>query len=330
VIEHPVEFPKPDHSKRADQDPEEALVTGEHDQQGDCPEADGTDESQDEHGTPPDYVWSGLFQRRRHGSASSRMNACYARRERICVAKNVLLAHGLLTGHRLSSLLWIASAMNETAARAIDRRPIATRNRKWAHSATTWLAARDVSPNAISIAGMCACIAAGLALWLTSVEYNRVFWLIAALGAPLRLTANMLDGMVALTSGRDSKVGELYNEVPDRVSDAAVFIGAGCAWGGNVVLGYIATILAIFTAYVRAAGKIAGAQNEFCGPMAKQHRMLVITIACLYSAIVPRSWQILHVDDFNAGVMSVALILIIAGCVITVLRRLKRIARSLK
>ncbi len=113
--------------------------------------------------------------------------------------------------------------MNESSVKAIDRRPIATRNRKWAQSATTWLASRNVSPNAISIAGMCACIAAGLALGLTSVEYNRVFWLVAALGAQLRLTANMLDGMVAVVSGRASKVGELYNEVPDRVSDAAVF-----------------------------------------------------------------------------------------------------------
>jgi hypothetical protein len=98
--------------------------------------------------------------------------------------------------------------------------PIATRNRKWAQSATAWLASRSVSPNAILIAGMCACILAGLALGLTSVEYNRVLWLIAAIGAQLRLTANMLDGIVALASGRDSKVGELYNEVPDRVSDA--------------------------------------------------------------------------------------------------------------
>ena len=220
--------------------------------------------------------------------------------------------------------------MNESSTKAIDRRPIATRNQRWALSATTWLASRNVSPNAISIAGMCACIVSGLSLGLTSVQYNRVFWLIAALGAQLRLTANMLDGMVALASGRASKVGELYNEVPDRVSDAAVFIGAGYAWGGNVALGYIATILAIFTAYVRAAGKVAGAPNEFAGPMAKQHRMLVITIACLYSVVVPRSCQILHLDDFDMGIMSVALTVIIAGCVITVLRRFKRIARALK
>jgi phosphatidylglycerophosphate synthase len=236
----------------------------------------------------------------------------------------------LLSGYSGLALLWISSAMNEPAPQTIDRRPIATRNRRWAQSATMWLASRNVSPNVISIAGMCACIAAGIALSLTSVTYHRVFWLIAALGAQLRLTANMLDGMVALASGRASKTGELYNEIPDRVSDAAVFIGAGYAWGGNVALGYIATILSIFTAYIRAAGKIAGARNEFCGPMAKQHRMLVITVGCLYSALVPRSWQIFHFDNARLGVMGLALFVIAVGCLITVGRRLNRIAHALK
>src|SRR6476659_11472118 len=220
--------------------------------------------------------------------------------------------------------------MDKSTAELGDRRPIATRNRKWAQAATAWLATRNVSPNAISIVGVCACIIGGIALGLTSVSDYRILWLIAAGGAQLRLTGNMLDGMVALASGRASKVGELYNEVPDRISDAAVFIGAGFAWGGNVALGYIATILAIFTAYVRAAGKIAGGPNEFCGPMAKQHRMLVITVACLYSVFVPQSWQIFHLDNFDVGVMSLVLTLIIAGCVITVLRRFKRIARGLR
>src|SRR5438309_3844979 len=214
------------------------------------------------------------------------------------------------------------TGMQEASSEAIDRRPIATRNRKWAQAATVCLASRNVSPNAISIAGMCACIVAGIALGATSIADYRVLWLIAALGAQLRLTANMLDGMVALASGRASKTGELYNEVPDRISDAAVFIGAGFAWGGNVTLGYIATILAIFTAYVRAAGKIAGAPNEFCGPMAKQHRMLVITLICLYSAIVPRTWQIFHFGKPEAAAMTLGLVVIIAGCLITIVRRL--------
>jgi phosphatidylglycerophosphate synthase len=219
--------------------------------------------------------------------------------------------------------------MNEPAADHIDRRPIATRNRKWAQATTAWLVSRNVSPNAISIAGMCACIIAGIGLGVTSITDYRILWLIAALGAQLRLTANMLDGMVAIASSRTSKTGELYNEVPDRISDAAVFIGAGFAWGGNVTLGYIATILAIFTAYVRAAGKIAGAPNEFCGPMAKQHRMLVITLICVYAAIAPRSWQIITFNDSEIGLMTLGLVIIIAGCVITIIRRVGRIAHAL-
>jgi phosphatidylglycerophosphate synthase len=219
--------------------------------------------------------------------------------------------------------------MNEPAADHIDRRPIATRNRKWAQATTAWLVSRNVSPNAISIAGMCACIIAGIGLGVTSITDYRILWLIAALGAQLRLTANMLDGMVAIASSRTSKTGELYNEVPDRISDTAVFIGAGFAWGGNVTLGYIATILAIFTAYVRAAGKIAGAPNEFCGPMAKQHRMLVITLICVYAAIAPRSWQIITFNDSESGLMTLGLVIIIAGCVITIIRRVGRIAHAL-
>jgi hypothetical protein len=58
--------------------------------------------------------------------------------------------------------------------------------------------------------------------------------------------------------------------------------------------------------------------------------MLVITVASLYSAVVPRSWQIFHLDNLDVGVMSLALTLIIAGCVITVLRRFNRIARALR
>jgi phosphatidylglycerophosphate synthase len=221
------------------------------------------------------------------------------------------------------------TVMQEAAGKAIDRRPIATRNRKWAQVTTAWLASRNVSPNAISIAGMCACIVGGIALGLTSIADYRILWLIAALGAQLRLTANMLDGMVAIASSRTSKTGELYNEVPDRISDAAVFIGAGFAWGGNVTLGYIATILAIFTAYVRAAGKIAGAPNEFCGPMAKQHRMLVITLVCVYAAITPSSWQMTTFNDSQIGLMTLGLVVIILGCVITVIRRVTRIAHAL-
>ena len=177
---------------------------------------------------------------------------------------------------------------------------------------------------------MCACIAAGLALGLTSVEYKRVFWLLAALGAQLRLTANMMDGMVALvpargfesrrTLQRDSRSFGIR-----RCSSAQGTPGAETL---RLVISQRFWQSSLFTFAPRK--KIAGSPDEFCGPMAKQHRMLVITIACLYSVIVPRSWQIFHLDGLDFGIMSLAFTLIIAGCVITVVRRYKRIARALR
>src|SRR5206468_6168501 len=115
--------------------------------------------------------------------------------------------------------------MQEASSKTIDRRPIATRNRKWAQHATAWLASRNISPNAISIAGMCACIIGGIALGLTSIVDYRILWLIAALGAQLRLTANMLDGMVAIASRRTSKTCELYNQVQEPIPNPPALIG---------------------------------------------------------------------------------------------------------
>ncbi len=45
-----------------------------------------------------------------------------------------------------------------------------------------------------------------------------------------------------------------------------VFIGIGYAVGGNILMGVVAALLAVFTAYVRATAKSVGAPNDFCGP----------------------------------------------------------------
>jgi len=108
-----------------------------------------------------------------------------------------------------------------------------------AQSSTAWLASRNVFAERNFDCRMCACIIGGIALGLTSIVDYRILWIIGALGAQLRLTANMLDGMVAIASSRTSKTGELYNEVPDRIS-TRLFSSSGFAWGGNVTLGYIA------------------------------------------------------------------------------------------
>ncbi len=214
-----------------------------------------------------------------------------------------------------------------------DRRPIATREHKFWQRMAAFLVARHCSPNSISVAGMIAGILAGVLLAATRFAEDgwlgRALWLAGVAGIQLRLMANMLDGMVAVASQRASALGELYNELPDRVSDMAIIIGAGYAVGGVPALGYVAACIAILTAYVRAVGKAAGVSNLFVGPMAKPQRMFVLTVVGLLMAFLPRNWQ-LSWGHQQAGFAAIALILIIVGGLLTFLRRLALIVRYLQ
>jgi phosphatidylglycerophosphate synthase len=214
-----------------------------------------------------------------------------------------------------------------------DRRPIAVRRWRVFQALAALLARWGVAPNAISLAGAICGVGAGAALaatgTLSSFE-QRVAWLASGLLIQLRLLANMLDGMVAVEGGRASPVGELYNEVPDRVSDTATLIGAGYAAGGDVTLGYLAACVALFTAYVRAMGKAAGARQEFCGPMAKQQRMFTVTVIAAYAGLAPADWQPAWGPSSTWGLMAAGLALIVAAGLATALRRLLRIAATLR
>ncbi|HXP73926.1 MAG TPA: CDP-alcohol phosphatidyltransferase family protein [Stellaceae bacterium] len=209
-----------------------------------------------------------------------------------------------------------------------DRRPIAARGHPLARAIAAWLVRRQISANSISIFGLLCGLAAGLAFaathWVGAA--SAALWLSGAVLIQLRLAANMFDGMVALERGIASPVGELYNEIPDRISDSAVLIGAGVA-GGNWGLGVAAALAAVATAYVRAAGKAAGAPSDFSGPMAKPQRMFLMTLMALWFSLAPVSWQ-----PALAGLTlpSLALIVVIVGCIVTIPRRLRRIAGMLR
>jgi phosphatidylglycerophosphate synthase len=223
--------------------------------------------------------------------------------------------------------------MTDVEFKAGERRPIASRDLALSQQVAAFLADRGASPNAISVGGMIAAIVGGLAFWATSfpMPATRLFWLTAAAMAQLRLLANMFDGMVAIRRQIASPVGELYNEVPDRISDSALFIGLGFAAGGQPLLGFAAALAAVFTAYVRAMAKVAGAPQDFCGPFAKPERMFAITVLALYCTLAPASWQ--PIWDFRGqplGLAAATLSLITVGSLWTSVRRLLRAAAFLR
>lgn len=191
------------------------------------------------------------------------------------------------------------------------------------------LARAGVSPNTISLASICFAALAAAALAFTSVAgaaLQAVLWLIAAAGIQLRLLCNLLDGMVAVEGGRGSALGDLFNEVPDRVADLVVLVTAGYAvtwisWGD--ALGWAAGASAVLTAYVRLLGGALGVSQHFTGPLAKPQRMALLTAACLASLL-----EVAY--GFSGRVLAVALGIVVAGSLVTCGRRLRLVAGELR
>lgn len=221
--------------------------------------------------------------------------------------------------------------MDTATYQPTDRRPIKARGWWVFERIAHRLAVAGLSANAISMAGMFSGIAAGLSFaFIPQIQaWERIAWLAAAAFIQLRLIANLLDGMVAIESGKASPVGELYNEVPDRISDAATIVGAGVACD-HIALGFAAACVAVFTAYIRATGKAAGTPQQYCGPMAKPHRMALLTAISLYFGLTPAAWHATRLTDHDHSLLTIGLWIIVGGGLITAFRRLSRIARHLK
>lgn len=211
----------------------------------------------------------------------------------------------------------------------ITRRPLKSRNTKWANAIATGLARTGVRPNVISVAGTVFAGGAGVLLWAAGRSSHDWRWSVlligSALGMQLRLLCNLFDGIVAIEGGFKTKAGELFNELPDRFSDAFIFIGAGYSVpeiAGTQDLGWTAAVLAMITAYVRALGASMGAGQYFIGPMAKQQRMGLMTAACIIAAATPSFFPL-------EKMIPVALGLTVAGCLIAIFRRCARISRAM-
>jgi len=226
--------------------------------------------------------------------------------------------------------------MAEKELKIGDRRPIPARDFPLSKKIASWLAKTGLTANYISIIGMIAGVGAGTSIAATSFyrEYFAILYVTGAVLIFLRLLANMFDGMVAVIHNRPNPLGEMFNDVPDRVSDAAILIGCGYSINSSPEAGYWAAILAVMTAYIRAVGKACGAPQNFSGPMAKQQRMFLCIGTSLLCAFVPTTLVMNTTSSTTVGaaqsIMVPVLWFIAAGSAFTCLRRIRGINQALK
>ncbi|HCH50396.1 MAG TPA: CDP-alcohol phosphatidyltransferase family protein [Proteus sp.] len=210
-----------------------------------------------------------------------------------------------------------------------NRRPIKARQTYWATTCSRWLQKKGATPNGISLFSILFAALAGIALFFAFSDTHYVIraslFIIGALMIQGRLICNLLDGMVAVEGGMKSPVGAVYNELPDRIADTLIIIGVGYGLSSHfpiaITLGWIAAFFSVMTAYVRVLGGSCGLEQRFTGPMAKQHRMALLTFIAIIAAFMPIIW--------GAWLFLIALSIIILGAALTTIFRTRRILRDL-
>lgn len=212
-----------------------------------------------------------------------------------------------------------------------NRRPLRSRDTGWARSGAAWLARAGVTPDAVSAGSVVFGLAGGALLAASGVLDGAARAGVLAGGAAciqLRLICNLMDGMVAVEHGRGGPLGPIWNELPDRIADAAFLVGAGygaalagVAWGEAA--GWAAAAFAVLTAYVRELGRALGQPADFGGPMAKPQRMALLTAAAIV-AIFETQW------GWRGEMLAGAAALIAIGAALTAAVRTGRLAARLK
>lgn len=204
-----------------------------------------------------------------------------------------------------------------------NRRPLTTRSAGWARWLAGVLVSTNITPNQISVLSIVpALVGAWLLMCPQAEAFSPMVLVLVVLCIQLRLLFNMLDGMVAIEGGKQSKVGVLYNEIPDRIADSLFIVALGYAismpW-----LGWLGALLAAKTAYIRVLGGANGLAQDFRGPMAKQHRMATMSLGCLLAAAE------LHFNGSQHALVLTAYVIAI-GAAATCATRTLAIAQKLK
>lgn len=208
-----------------------------------------------------------------------------------------------------------------------SRRPIANAFRRTAQGATRFCVRGQIHPDTISYLSVVAASLAAVCFWKSGQNPWLLF--LAPLFCYVRLWCNMLDGMVALASGKASWRGEILNDLPDRISDVLIFAGAAHSGWMNPIIGYWAAIFALLTAYAGMFGQAVGVQREFSGWMSKPWRMVALhagawlTLGCV-------RWNDGSIRFAGLTVLDWACLIVIAGCLQTMINRLRRIMAALR
>lgn len=180
-----------------------------------------------------------------------------------------------------------------------------------------FLAKLKVHPTYINFAALIVSIIAGFLIYYSSFNLILLLWI--PFLAFIRIAFNALDGLVARQMKvKNQKFGEVLNELVDRFSDMAFFIGIAFVAYVNTNLALMVFIFVLLVSYTGIVGKSAGGKRQYSAVMGKADRMFWLSVACV-SIVIFKNTEIMN------GFLWFALIL----SIITIIQRFILIKKEL-
>ncbi|MCW4353263.1 CDP-alcohol phosphatidyltransferase family protein [Hoyosella sp. YIM 151337] len=172
-----------------------------------------------------------------------------------------------------------------------------------------------ISPDAVTVAGTTATVAAALALFTT----DHLFW--GAVVIALFVLFDLVDGAMARARGGGTQFGAVLDATCDRIADGAIF--AALVWwamyhegsGPLVIATLICLVASQVISYAKARAEASGLRADG-GLIERSDRLVVVLLGAGFTGIGV-GWAI-----------HVAMWLLAAGSVVTVVQRVVAVRRS--
>lgn len=175
---------------------------------------------------------------------------------------------------------------------------------------------RTTDPNAITWSVLPVGAATAAFAWWGAHHVNGA-WVAAIALVFLRMFLTTLDGFVAQSYGRETRVGAMLNRVVPELCDA-MLVGTLAfarpewrAWGAG------ALITAWLTSFSGLVGAASGLPTQSVGPVGQTDRLAAFQVAALVAAFEP-------MDGWSLHPMQVFLAWCVAGGALSVVLRLRR------
>jgi CDP-diacylglycerol---glycerol-3-phosphate 3-phosphatidyltransferase len=188
-----------------------------------------------------------------------------------------------------------------------------SQSRSFAEVPARFLGRLGFTPNALTIIGSILTGSVGLLVaqgWFLAA--GVCLWLFSA--------TDMLDGALARATNRVSVFGAFLDSVCDRYAEAAVFLGL--VWWyqttanlPGVLLAYLALVGSLMVSYARARAEGVGLQAAEIGWFQRPERIIALGLGLLAAEFIP-------------GALLVVLGLLVVLTTLTVLQRVRHVARS--